>query len=404
MPVLVVAWRNVWRNPRRTGVTVAAMSLALLVMILYAGLMQGFLCDMERDVLDLEVGDLQVSTDEFRDDPSLYARIERPEALLEPLAQAGYPAAPRLLAWGMAAAGEASAGVSFRGIDVARDATVSRIGEEVAQGSWLADDDPKGVVLGRRLARTLSVSPGAELLVLSQGADGAMAYDLFQVRGVLRGVGDVTDRTAVFLTAPTFRELFVVPRGAHQIIVRRPASVELSAAAASVRQLAGPLEVRTWRDLLPTLASMMDSARGVMVVMFLLVYLMIGILILNAMLMAVFERLRELGVLKALGVGPFDVLRLILAESALQTGLAIVIGGTLAVPALLYLARTGIDLGELAGVSVMGVAMNPIWRAAIAPRVFTEPLAVLLGVVGLAVIYPALKAAWIQPVEAIHHR
>jgi ABC-type lipoprotein release transport system permease subunit len=399
-----MAWRNVWRNRRRTVVTVAAMSLALFVMILYAGLVEGYLQGMERNILDLEVGDMQVFAGDYRDNPSIYTRIDQPKALIEPLSEAGFPATPRLLAFGMAAAGESSAGVSFRGVEVERDARVSLIHQQISQGSWLDPADPAGVVLGRRLAKTLGVHPGSELIVLTQGADGSMAYDRYRVRGILRGISDATDRTGIFMTAEAFRELLVVVDGVHQIIVRRPDDLELPAAAARVESLAGELDVQTWRELLPTLASLLDSTRGIMTTMFFIVYIAIGILILNAMLMAVFERIREFGVLKALGVGPFDVLRLIAVESAIQTGLALLVGVSLAIPGLLYLSSTGLDLGRFGDFSVMGIAMDPVWRAAVTTGVFVGPIVTLVLIISAAVVYPAVKAAVIDPVAAMRHR
>jgi putative ABC transport system permease protein len=140
-----------------------------------------------------------------------------------------------------------------------------------------------------------------------------------------------------------------------------------------------------------------------MIAMFFIVYVAIGILILNAMLMAVFERIREFGVLKALGAGPLDVMRLMLVESTIQTGIAILVGATLAVPGLWYLSNTGIDLAQLGGVTIMGIAWDPVWRAAVQADIFTRPILVLVSVVALAVLYPALKAALIRPVDAMYH-
>ncbi|MCP3984224.1 MAG: ABC transporter permease [bacterium] len=404
MEIWKTAWRNVLRSRRRTYVTVSAMSFALWVMVLYSGLVAGYLRDMERSILDLEIGDLQVHAGDYQEDPSLYARIDDPEALLGQLQEQGFQATPRLLAWGMAAADESSAGVSFRGVEVAQDAQVSRIYEHVMEGSWLDPADPQGVVLGRRLARMLGVALGEEIVVLSQGADGATAADLFTVRGVLQSIADATDRAAVFMTAGAFRELFVVPLGAHQIVVRRPAEVELDAAAVAVRELALGLDVQTWRDLMPTLASMLDSARGAMLAMFFIVYLAIAVLILNAMLMAVFERIRELGVLKALGVGPAGIAGLVWAEAVILTAISVVVGLMLGVPTLLYLAIYGIELTSMAGVSVMGMAMDPMWRAELSIDVVVAPVGALVAIVSLAVVYPSLKAAWIDPVRAIYHR
>lgn len=399
-----MAWRNVWRNRRRSLVTIAAMILALWVELLYAGLVRGYMQGLEQDLLDFEVGDLQITAGNYLENPSIYTAVEAPGALLTRLDALGYPASPRLLAGGLAAAGQLAAGVSLRGVDVGRDAKVTRIGEHVAKGHWLDPSDPRGVVLGRRVARTLDVNPADEIVVVAQAADGSMANQLYRVRGVLLGIADGTDRTAIFMTAEAFRELFVFPEGVQQIIVRRPAGIELATAAAQVRQVAAGLNVQTWRDLMPVIASMLDSTRVLMLIVFFVIYVAVGILILNAMLMAVFERIREFGVLKALGVGPLRVVNLLLIESATQTAIAIVIGVGLSIPGMWYLSTAGLDVGKLSGTNVMGVAMRPVWYGVYDAGTFSGPLVMLVCIVLLAALYPALKAAWIQPVEAMHHR
>jgi putative ABC transport system permease protein len=404
LDLIAMAWRNVWRNRRRTQVTVAAMSLALLTTILYSGLVEGYIEGMERNILDLELGDVQVFAGDYRSNPSIYTKIEQPEVLLDRLEQAGFPAAGRLLAFGLAAADEASAGASFRGLDVARDMRVSEISNRLDRGRWLEEADPKGVVIGRGLARALALDLGGELLVITQGADGSMAYDLYIVRGVLRAISDAIDRTGVFMVDESFRELMTLPEGVHQIIVRRPADLEIDVALARIESLALQYDVKSWRQLMPTMASMLDSAQSAMVMMGMIIYLAIAILILNATLMAVFERIRELGVMKALGFSPLALLGLVLLESAIQTVLSIVVGLALGIPGILYLANVGIDLGALAGTSIMGMAIDPIWRAVIRPHVFITPILMLAFIVLLAAAYPATKAALLRPVEAMRHR
>lgn len=399
-----MAWRNLWRHRRRTIVTVAAMTLALFVLILYTGLLEGYLRNMEANILDLEVGDVQVHSGDYLNRPSIYTRIEAPEELLGVLASQGYRATARLLGGGLVAAGDSSAGASFRGIDVARDGRVSRIGDHVSRGTWLDVRAPRGVVLGRRLAQTLDVEPGDELVLLSQAADGSMANDLFEVRGVLLGVGDATDRAGVFLTAEAFREFFVLPEGAHQIILRRADEQELEDVARAARAMGSELDVKTWRELMPTMASLIDSTRSIVQIVFYVVYVVIAILVLNAMLMAVFERIREFGILKAIGVSPGTVLAIIVVESAIQTALAIGIGVALSVPGLWYLTTVGIDTGALGGISLMGVAFSQIWYAVVTPYTFWGPVLALVVMVSLAVVYPALKAARITPLEAMRHQ
>lgn len=398
-----MAWRNVWRNRRRTLVTVGAMAFGLFAMVIYSGLLEGYLANLERSVVDVEVGDIQIFNPVYREKPSVHERIEDPERVVSALEAAGLFASSRLLAFGLAAGTDTSTGASFRGIVPERDARVSRVHAEVAEGSWLDPETPNGVVVGRRLARSLALGLGDELLVFSEAADGSLAYDLFEVRGILRAIGDATDRTAVFMVDAAFRQLFEVESGAHQILVRRAHDVPLEVAAARAREAAPGLDVATWRELMPTVASMLDSTRGLIVAIFVIAYLAVALLILNAMLMAVFERVREFGVLKALGVEPGRVFALVLAESAIQTGLAVVVGLSLAAPALVYLARVGIDIASLAGVSVMGIAMERFWRASIEPSTVLTPVVVLVVLVGIAVLYPAAKAALIQPVDAIRY-
>jgi ABC-type lipoprotein release transport system permease subunit len=399
-----MAWRNLGRNRRRTTVTVAAMTLSLMAMILYSGLMTGYIRGAQRNLLDLQLGDIQIHAPGYRDKPSLYARIEAPDRLVSRLRGQGFRASAYLLAGGLAAAGDASAGATFYGIDVKHVATVSSLPGQVLRGEWLDPRRPRSVVVGRRLARSLEIKLGDELVVLTQGADGSMANELYRVRGVLKSVNDAIDRTGVLMTEEAFRELMVLPEGAHRVVVRHPKNQQLEAAVARVRALAPGLEVKTWRELMPTLASMFDTVFAVMYTMFLIVSIAIGIVILNAMLMAVFERIREFGVLKALGMGPGKVLRLILCEAALQTGLAAGIGAALATPFLIYLARVGLHMDRMAGISVMGMAWDPVWRAEVSAQTFTGPILTLGFVVLVAVLYPGIKAALIRPVAAMHHR
>jgi putative ABC transport system permease protein len=225
------------------------------------------------------------------------------------------------------------------------------------------------------------------------------------VRGVLASIADDVDRGGVYMTIDAFRELLVVPEGVHQLIVRRRPGQTLGQTAEAVRAAAPELDVKTWRELMPTLASMFDSTRGAMYFMFIIINVAIGIVILNAMLMAVFERIREFGVLKAVGVGPGAVMGIIMLETLVMISVSIIAGLLLSAPALWYLVAHGLDMSELGGgISIAGMAFDPVWRAAVSPQTFVGPIVTLVVVVMAAVFYPALRAARISPVEAMRHR
>ncbi|MDH4183719.1 MAG: FtsX-like permease family protein [Nitrospinota bacterium] len=404
MTLLKMAWRNLWRNQRRTIATTGALTLTLLVSALYLSMIEGYMANMLSDSLDYELGAAQIFASGYQRKPSLYTSMEDSAQLVARLEKAGLPAAERLLGAGLAAAGDSSSGVQLLGVDVAREANVLTIHKQLQMGQWLDEQDPKGVVLGRKLANTLGVKVGQELVALSQAADGAVANDIYHVRGVLRGVGEMTDRAGFFMTAPAFRELLSYQEGAHQILIKRQPSIPLATLHAIAQNAAGEHVAQTWRQLAPVLATLIDSSRGMIHFMLFILYLMVGIVISNAMLMAVFERIRELGLFKAIGLGPGSVLLLIYMESMMQVVIAIVIAAILCVPPLWYLVSVGISMQSIAGMSVMGIAMPSQWQAIVEPQSFGWPIAMMIAVVSVAVLYPAAKAALIKPVEAMRHR
>ncbi len=400
-----MAWRNLWRYGRRTVTTIAAMTLALLTLIVWTSFVQGFLRDLETTIVEVEIGDLQVYPPEYRTQPSIFDRIGTSTELVDTLGAMGFDASARLLGGGLAAAGEASAGVSLRGVETEQDARVSVVYDRVAEGSWLDPSDPAGIVIGGRLARTLDVDPGDEVVLLSQATDGSIANGLYTVRGILAPFSEATDRGGVFLVRQAFLDFFVLPGGAHQVVVRNAADQPLEASAAQIRAAAPGLDVLTWRELFPTLATMLDSVEQTMYILFMIVYLAIAILLINATLMAVFERIKELGLLKAVGLSPMRVVFLILWEGLFQAALAAAAGLILSVPLLFYFTRVGINLAALGGqISMSGIGLDPVMRGVVNPTIVVGPLSAMFAIVLISMLYPALKAARIQPVEAMRHQ
>ena len=400
-----MAWRNLWRYGRRTLTTIAAMTLALLTLVVWTSFTQGFLRDLQTTIVEVEIGDMQVHPPDYRTQPSIFDRIGAPSELVDTLGAMGFDASARLLGGGLAAAGEASAGVSLRGIETNQDARVSVVYDRVVQGSWLDPSDPAGVVIGGRLARTLDVGLGDELVLLGQATDGSIANGLYRVRGILAPFSEATDRGGVFLVRQAFLDFFVLPGGAHQVVVRNTEGQALETSAAQIQAVAPGLDVLTWRELFPTLATMLDSVESTMYILFMIVYLAIAILLINATLMAVFERIKELGLLKAVGLSPTRVVGLILWEGFFQAMLAAAAGLILSVPVLFYVTRVGINLAALGGqVSISGIGLDPVMRGIVNPTIVVGPLSTMFVIVLLSMLYPALKAARIKPVEAMRHQ
>jgi ABC-type lipoprotein release transport system permease subunit len=405
MRILSMASRNVIRNWRRTLVTTLAMGFAGFIMILFASLTEGLLYTSERNAVAMNLGDMQIHAEGYRDDPDLYKRIGSASDLVKRLQQAGFHAAQRVYGFGLAAAGSASAGVQLRGIDLINESTVTQIHKHVMQGNWLADSDPKGVVIGKKLGRTLNVKPGDEVVIIGQATDGSMANDLYTVRGILKSIGEEVDRAGFFMVERAFRELMVLPQGAHEITVMRPdRSSDLESATTQVAALAPGYETLHWRSLRPVIARILDLADAQTIVMVLITYVAVAMIVLNAMLMSVFERIRELGVMKAIGVTPWQILLLIYVETMAQVTVASIIALSSGWSVARYFQNNGIDLSAIAGsTSFGGVAIDPIWYAYVTKEAVIIPIVFLFIIAAAAVIYPAIKAAVIRPVKAIYY-
>ncbi|MCP5089221.1 MAG: FtsX-like permease family protein, partial [Rhodobacteraceae bacterium] len=303
----------------------------------------------------MNLGDMQIHAEGYRDDPDLYKRIGNASDLVKRLQQAGFHAAQRVYGFGLAAAGSASAGVQLRGIDLINESTVTQIHKHVMQGNWLVDTDPKGVVIGKKLGRTLNVKPGDEVVIIGQATDGSMANDLYTVRGILKSIGEEVDRAGFFMVERAFRELMVLPQGAHEITVMRPdRSRDLESATTQVTALAPGYETLHWRSLRPVIARILDLADAQTIVMVLITYVAVAMIVLNAMLMSVFERIRELGVMKAIGVTPWQILLLVYVETMVQVTVASIIALSSGWSVALYFQNNGIDLSAIADSTSFG--------------------------------------------------
>ena len=414
--LLQLAWRNLWRNPRRTCISTAAIALGYAMLLLFACLLHGLSQQMIDNGARLGLAHIQLHAQEYYPDRSLYYTLggrtgTDVDALLTTLAR--HPdvraAAPRVYGYGLVSSGRHSAGAELLGIDPEREQHISIFHTRLATGRFLDKHNPGGaneVVLGEKLANTITADLGAEIVLVTQAADGSIGNDLYTVVGILRTGAEATDRGTVLMPLAAAQDLLSLPANRiHEIGVMTTTAAAATAVATRLERDVGrtlAVQARAWPELSPALAEYVQLSQSSNTILFSIVFLVAIIGVMNTMLMAVFERTRECGVLMALGLRPVQMVLLIVFEAMLLAGLSVTLGVLLGAPLLWYLQVYGLDLRSVMGeLSMAGVVVDPIWHGR---HDFPSYVQAALGLAAVAVVsalYPAIRAARFRPVEAM---
>jgi ABC-type lipoprotein release transport system permease subunit len=232
------------------------------------------------------------------------------------------PAAPRSYGYGLASTGNSSSGVMFWGVDPKREGAAFGLARNLKQGKWLNPQPEKGLVIGNKLAKKLRARVGGELVVVVQAADGSLGNELYRVMGILKTVGGQVDGSAALMHRDDFIELFVSGGRVHEIAINTSGRVPLDSLAASLPDMAPSEEVKTWRQIMPAISDMLNMFDIWLYVVGMIFGLAAGLGVMNTLLMATFERMREFGIQKAIGAGPWRII----AEVALEAGFLALLG------------------------------------------------------------------------------
>lgn len=407
-----LGWRNLWRNSRRSLITIASIASAFTFLIAMCGLMEGMKQQLLSNGTGLLMGHVQIYDTAYLPDrnlydtlgkekgapwPALISRLEREETILA--------AAPRIYAFGLLSTGNRSAGARILGIDPEKEMGVTTLLQNLESGDGHLVSGTRSILLGLLLARELEASVGAEIALVTQGADGSLANDLYQVSGILRTGLNQLDQSLAILHRGDLQELLVLPPDRiHEIVIRSENPLladDLARQLASLNEFLD-MSVRSWGDQSPQLKEYVGLTEAAASFMITLVGLFAALGVLNTMLMAVFERSREIGLLNSLGMAPHHIVLCILVESLFlgMMGLAsgMVTGGVL----MSYLSTHGWDLSQWTGeLSMLNSRIDPVLRTAWDWKlVFYSALGLTISVF-VATLLPAWRAARLSPVKAL---
>lgn len=401
---IAMAYRSVIRNARRSALTALAVALGLVVAMLMAGLIAGMVDNAIADNIRVSTGHLQIRSADFdvqkasllakdllRDGDRLAAEMEGAEGVQS--------AAPVLWSSGLLSTASESTGIEIVGLDP-RDAFHEPIRSGIAAGDYLSAGDRGQILVGKLLAEQMGIAVGERVSLAASDANGVGQEGIFTVAGLVDTGYPGIDQNRVIMPLAQAQSFSGVGDRISSVILMLEDGEEAEALAA---QLRGPdVQIVTWRDLNSLLLESVETGLIFYYVIYVIVFLAVAVIIANTLLMSVFERTREIGVLASLGMNGRQIMLMVLFEAVILALFGVAAGLVLGMGAVTYMAVVGISLPVETATLVEGMAFGTTLKGGYAPDQFFLLALLLLAVVSLVSLYPAWYAARLEPVEALH--
>jgi len=398
----LLAWRNLWRNHRRTLIMIGAITVGVWAMIFMTALMRGMVNEMLRDGIRALPGHVQVHHPDFRDDPGINNLVAQPDSELKTVFDAaGFTAwASRIRVPAVITSERDSRGVTLFAIDPIRERDISFVADDIVEGRFLEDENDNGIVIGRALAQILETRLGKRLVIMSQDPDNEIADRGFRIVGIFKSKLEAYEKTMVFAGKASIQKLLKVEDRVNEVVVMGEDYRHIEPVYQQVRQLSGDqVEVIPWYQADVYLGSMMSVMDGFVLVWIIVIFVALSFGLVNTLVMAVFERVREIGLMMALGMRPSSILLQVIAESILLLVIGLLLGNLLALATVVPL-KDGIDISMVAeGMEMFGAASVLYPQLELHDVVLANIVVLVLGF--LASLSPAWRASRYQPIEAI---
>ena len=401
--VFTLAWRNLWRNHRRTTIMLAAITVGVWAMIFMTALMRGMVDDMLLNSIRSLPGEVQIHHPAYRDDPSINNSMPAPSGdLLQALEN------PEVTAWtsrvrvpAVISSERDSRGMVLLGVEPVSELQVSFDRDSIIEGRFLEDSDDSGLVIGLKMAQHLETSLGKRVVVMSQDPDNNIADRGFRVVGIYKAKLASLEETYVYAGRATLQKLLNIENQVSEIAISGDDYRNVDRWYPQIKQAAGAsVETLPWYKINAYLGSMMSMMDGFVLVWVIVIFLALSFGLVNTLVMAVFERIREIGLMLALGMRPAMILYQILLESLLLLLIGLLLGNVIAV-ATIFPLQGGIDISVVAkGMEMMGSSSMLYPALKIEDMVLANVIVIILGL--LTSILPAWRAANLDPIKALN--
>ena len=397
-----LAWRNLWRNHRRTLIMLLAITLGTWAMIFMTALMRGMVSQMVSDGISALPGHVQVHHPDYRDDPSIANLINVPDSeVTKRFSDAGFRQwASRVRVPAVITSEYDSRGVTLIGVDPALEDGMTFVDYGAVEGRFLESVDDKGVVIGRKLANTLNTEVGKRVVLMSQDPANEIADRGFRVVGLFTASVTSFEEQFVFAGKTTTQNMLRIGDQVSEIAVLGDDYRDVEAEYEKTLELINDgVEVQRWTDIDRFLGTMLGVMDGFVLVWIVVIFLALSFGLVNTLVMAVFERVREIGLMLALGMRPVNILGQIILESLMLLAIGLALGSALAWAAVEPI-KDGVDVSYVGeGMDMWGMSSVLIPELLLSDVILANVVVLILGF--FASLSPAWRASQYEPIEAI---
>ncbi len=403
-----MVWRNIWRNPRRSILTILAIVFATMLLVFMLSWQFGSYDTMINTAVKVHTGHVQVQAEGYRDRMDIWLVVPDPDAVSRVLGDIPEIEAytVRANAFSLVSSEDRTYGVLLIGIDPEKEAKVSTLQKLIRRGEYLAKNDSNAALVGELLAENLKADIGDELVILGQGRDGSVAASVLTVKGIFSSGEDKFDRSSIHMPLEYFQEVFSMRGAVHEVVVLGRSLDAVETIEAKLKRGIEVVDdhkamaVLDWMDLMPGLVQSIKMDLVSALIMYAILIVVVAFSILNTFLMAIFERTREFGVLMAMGTTPGRLMRFLIFESVTITLIGIILGiifgslftgyfqvhGIVISGASEFLSQYGLPERMYPKLSILSISVGA---------------GIVLVITLLTALYPAFKVRRLRPVEAM---
>jgi ABC-type lipoprotein release transport system permease subunit len=402
--LMKISWRNIWRQKRRTFIVLASVIVGTAAVLVFDSVSMGFITQQLNNEINNQVAHIQINAKGYNDNKVIANRIKNPNEIESKLKGTNFIKAysKRIITYGMLSSADNSGGTVMVGIEPNKEQHVTSIKSYITEGEYIGDN-PNEIVIGKAMAKKLNVGLDDKIVMMVAATDGSVQSELYRVKGIFKSPNSEFDKSHVFVPLKSAQNLLKMNDDITQfaLIVNDLDNVELN--KKELQKIIGKkYEVLSYRDIMPLLVFYIEISIQMMALMYVFIGIAILFSIINTMLMAVFERIQEFGVLMSIGMKRKDIFIMIIQESLFIGLLGTVIGFLVGYIIYLYLAVNGIDLSVFAA-SLESLGVGSVIYPVIDINVIYRSLLIIPVTAVIGAIYPAIKAIRLQPTDAMRY-